>query len=177
MRSPSQRCPHQQKPSALMMQVPVPQQRGSSMVVSWPLTGTLLRPVNRAYSRRGVGLRAPSARHPTRLEIESPNALEVGRSHANDQIHHRIGTWVDGRWTPKSHWEALATDLYLPGGQPRQQPTPRLPDQFLRLLPPALSASAGKPEPNGRDELRGKSGPRCLEGDQASPLTQRRTAR
>ncbi len=28
--SPSQRCPHQQRPSALMMQVPVPQHRGSS---------------------------------------------------------------------------------------------------------------------------------------------------
>jgi hypothetical protein len=34
MRVPSQLCPHQQKPSALMMQVPLPQQRSSSMIIS-----------------------------------------------------------------------------------------------------------------------------------------------
>jgi hypothetical protein len=34
MRVPSQLWPHQQKPSALMMQVPVPQQRASSMIFS-----------------------------------------------------------------------------------------------------------------------------------------------
>jgi hypothetical protein len=32
MRVPSQRCPHQQKPLELMMQVPLPQQRVSSMI-------------------------------------------------------------------------------------------------------------------------------------------------
>jgi hypothetical protein len=30
--SPSQTCPHQQIPSALMMQVPVPQHLGSSVI-------------------------------------------------------------------------------------------------------------------------------------------------
>jgi hypothetical protein len=34
MRVPSQLCPHQQTPSALMMQVPLPQQRSSSMMIS-----------------------------------------------------------------------------------------------------------------------------------------------
>jgi len=34
MRVPSQLCPHQQNPSALMMQVPLPQQRSSSMMIS-----------------------------------------------------------------------------------------------------------------------------------------------
>jgi hypothetical protein len=34
IRVPSQLWPHQQKPSALMMQVPLPQQRSSSMMIS-----------------------------------------------------------------------------------------------------------------------------------------------